>query len=130
MLDRGIDNLIYTRQGEDIFQTCFVQVPIVYTYSPLTTLLWNQHHIGKPFGVLNLFDKTCSQKIIYLCLNNLMAIQVETPHFLSYWFGYAVCERPTSGQFRSYLSDSRLTHLCFLTIRVVSALFPHWIVEN
>ena len=80
------NNLIYTRQREVIFQACFVEVRVVFTYPPLTALLWNHHYIDQPLEVLYLSNKTCSHKIVHLCLNNLMAIRVETSHFLSYWF--------------------------------------------
>ena len=82
------------------FGACFVEVCVVYTYSPLTSLLWNHHHISKPFRVLYLSDETCLQEVVYLCLNNLMAIWVETSHFLSYGLGHVDDIQLVGGQCR------------------------------
>ena len=80
---RGINDLVYSRQEEAVFWAHFIEVRVVHAYPPCTALLWDDHYIGKPFRVLHLFDKTHTQKIIYLYLNNLMAIRVEMPYLLS-----------------------------------------------
>ena len=74
-------------QRETVFRASVVEIDIVYTYSPLTTFLWYHHHIGQPFRLLDFSDESCVQKVIYFNLNNLMAIQVETPYSLSNWPG-------------------------------------------
>ena len=70
--------------GEPILLACFIEIRVVYTYSLLTALLSNHHHISKPFGVLYFFDETCLREVVYFCLNNPMAVRVETSHFLSH----------------------------------------------
>ena len=57
--DCCIHNFIYTWDGEAIFRTCFIEINVVYTYAPLTTLFWYDHHIGQPFGIIYLRYKTC-----------------------------------------------------------------------
>ena len=79
----GINDPIYSWKGGAIFWERFIEVCVVHTYSQISTLLLEDHHIGKPFMILYLYDKTCSQKIVYLCLNNLMTIRVETPYLMS-----------------------------------------------
>ena len=64
-----------------------VEIDTIYEYSPLTTFLWYHHHIGKPFRVIDFPDEPYVQKVIYLSLNNLMAIRVEKPYSLSDWPG-------------------------------------------
>ena len=83
-----IHNLIYTWQREAILGTCFIEINVVYTYAPLTTLFWYYYHIGQPFGVLHLPYKPCFLKIVYLCLNDLMSVRVEPPHPLPYWISH------------------------------------------
>ena len=46
MTYRCIHQLIYTRKGEMIFQTGFIQVCEVYTYPPLFVLLFYHHSVG------------------------------------------------------------------------------------
>ena len=53
-----IYNFIYTWQGEAIFRTCFIEISVFYTYVPLTTFFWYDHHISQPFGILDLRYKT------------------------------------------------------------------------
>ena len=51
-----VDQLIYPRKGERIFQTGFVQVYEIYTYPPLFVLLFYHHDVGEPLGIKYLLD--------------------------------------------------------------------------
>ena len=75
--------MIYSLQGEAVLWARFIKVRVVYTYSPFSTFLWDNHLVGKPFRIFYLSDKACSQKIVYLLLNNLMMMRVEMPYLLS-----------------------------------------------
>ena len=52
-------------------------------YSQFVALLWDNHHVGQPFRVLNYSDKSVLQKIIDLGLDDQVAIWMKAPHFLS-----------------------------------------------
>ena len=43
-----IDQLIYPRKGEKIFQIGFIQICEVYTDLPLAVLLFYNHGVGQP----------------------------------------------------------------------------------
>ena len=43
---RCVHQLIYSRKGERIFRTGFIQVCEVYTYPPLSVLLFYYHDVG------------------------------------------------------------------------------------
>ena len=85
LLGRGINDLIYSWQGEVVFWACFIIVRVVHAYPPFTAFLRDDYYICKPFGILHLSNKTCTQQVVHLCLNNLMSIKVETPYFPPHW---------------------------------------------
>ena len=72
---------------EAVFWTGVVEVRVIHTYSPFVPLLWNNHHVGQPFGVFNCYDKSIMQKIIDLSMDVQVAIWVKASHFLSYRLG-------------------------------------------
>ena len=69
-------DLVVSREG-------VVEVRVIHTYSLFVPLLWNNHHVGQPFGVFNYSDKSILQKIIDLGLDDQVAIRVKASHFLS-----------------------------------------------
>ena len=83
----SVHNLIYAGQREAFFWTSVVEVRVIHTYSLFVSFLWDNHHVGQPFRVLNCSDKSVLQKIIDLCLDDQLAIWMKTPHFLSDWLG-------------------------------------------
>ena len=82
MLGRSIYDLIYSWWGEDVFWACFIEVPLVHAYPPFTALLRDDYYVCKPFRILYLFDKTCTQQVVHLYLDNQMTVRVETPYLL------------------------------------------------
>ena len=58
-------------------------VSVINTYSPFVPLLWDNHHVGQLFRVLNCSNKFVLQKIIDLGLDDQVAIWMKAPHFLS-----------------------------------------------
>ena len=87
MLGLRVNNLVYAGQREAVFRASVVKIGIVYAHSPLTTFLWYHHHISQPFEVFDFPDESYIQKVVYLSLNDLMAIRVKTPYSLSNWSG-------------------------------------------
>ena len=79
--------MVYAWQGEAIFWTGVVEVHVIHTYSPFVPLLWNHYHIGQPLGVFHCSDKSIMQKIINLCLDDRVVVEVKASHFLSDWLG-------------------------------------------
>ena len=80
---QNVHNLIYAGQKEVVFWTGVVEVRVIHTYSPFVLLLWDNHHVGQPFRVLNYSDKSVMQKIIDLGPDDQVAIWMKAPHFLS-----------------------------------------------
>ena len=68
------DQLIYPRKGERILRTGFIQVCKVYTYLPLSVLLFYHHGVGQPLLIKNFLDIPCSLKFSYLVLNSFLMI--------------------------------------------------------
>ena len=60
-----------------------IEVRAIHTYSPFVPLLWDNHHVSHPFKVLNFSDKSVLRNIIYLGLDDQVAIWMKAPHFLS-----------------------------------------------
>ena len=58
-----VHNLIYTWQGEAILGTCFIEINIVYTYAPLTTLFWYHHHIVSHSGYFTSFINPAARRL-------------------------------------------------------------------
>ena len=85
MPSRGINDLIYSWQGEVVFRACFIEVCVVHAYPPFVALLRDDYYICKPFRILHLSDKTYTKQVVSLCLNNFVAIWEETPYFLPCW---------------------------------------------
>ena len=69
-----IDQLIYLRQRERIFQTGFIQICEVYTHPPLAVLLFYHHGVGQPLWIKNLLDSLCSLQFSYLFFNSFIMI--------------------------------------------------------
>ena len=69
-----VDQLIYPRKGEMIFRTDFVQVCEVYTYPPLSVLLFYHHGVGQPLGIKNFLDSPYSLKFSYLVFNSFIMV--------------------------------------------------------
>ena len=82
MPGRCVDNLINAGQREVILRTRVVKVRVVYAYPPLASFIQNYHHVSKPFQVFHFSDKHNLQKVIYLSLDDLMAVWVEAPYSL------------------------------------------------
>ena len=69
-----VDQFIYPRKGERILQIGFIQVCKVYTYLPLSVLLFYHHGVGQPLRIKNFIDSPCSLKFSYLILNSFIMI--------------------------------------------------------
>ena len=78
---RSVHNWIYAGQRETVFWTGVVEVRVINTYSLFVPLLWNNHHVGHPFGVFNCSNESIIQKIIDLGLDDQVAVWVEASHF-------------------------------------------------
>ena len=50
------------RRGSRILWTCFVEASVIDAHSPFPSLLFNKNRIGKPVGVVYLFDESGCQK--------------------------------------------------------------------
>ena len=82
MAYRCIDQLIYPKKGERIFRTGFVQVCEVYTYPPLSVLLFYHHSVGQPLRVKNFLDSPCSLKFSHIVLNSFIMVFGWAPGWL------------------------------------------------
>ena len=71
---RYVHQLVYPRKGERIFRTDFVQVYEVYTYTPLSVLLFYHHGVGQPLGIKNFLDSPYSLKFSYLVFNSFIMV--------------------------------------------------------
>ena len=69
-----IDQLIYSRKGERILRTGFIQICKVYTCPPLSVLLFYHHGVGQPLRIKNFPDSPFSLKFSYLVLNSFIMI--------------------------------------------------------
>ena len=79
---RCIDQLIYPRKGERILWTGFIQVCKVYTYLPLSVLLFYHHSVGQPLRVKNFLDSPCSLKFSHIVLNSFIMVFGWAPGWL------------------------------------------------
>ena len=82
MAYRCVDQLIYPRKEERIFQTSFVQVYEVYAYPPLLVLLLYHHGVGQPFGVKYFLDIPRLFKFSYLIFNSFITVFGWAPGWL------------------------------------------------
>ena len=55
---RSVHNLIYAGQREAVFWIGVIEARVIHTYSPFVPLLWDNHHVGQSFRVLNCSDKS------------------------------------------------------------------------
>ena len=69
-----IYQLVYSRQGEGVFWTGFVQVRKVYTHPPLLTFLFYYHDVGQLFKVEYLLDSPHLLKLHHLVSNSVKMI--------------------------------------------------------
>ena len=74
MAYRCIKQLVYSRQGEGIFWTGFVQVCKVYTHPPFPTFLFYYHGVGQPFRIKYLLDSPHLLKFHHLVSDNIRMI--------------------------------------------------------
>ena len=75
--------LIYPWQWETILGTCIIEIGIVYTHSPLSSLLGNHHYICQSLWILNFSYESDFQQFFHFILNNLLHVRVESSDFLS-----------------------------------------------
>ena len=82
MSDGGIYYLIYPGQGKTIIWVDVIQVSVVDTNSSFSSFFWDHNHVCQSIGILNFFDKSNCQQLVYFSLNDLLFIRMETSDLL------------------------------------------------
>lgn len=69
-----INELIYMRKWIEVLWACFIQIRIMNTNIPLTTILLKYHHIGQPLRIFNLLNNSRWQELLNFLINNLLPL--------------------------------------------------------
>jgi hypothetical protein len=77
-----VHNLIYARQREWILRTRFVETGVVDAHPPFAALLFHQHGVGQPLGVVYLFDEARRKELLDLLPYGLAIVIVEMSQLL------------------------------------------------
>ena len=64
-----IYQLVYSRHGEGVFWTSFIQVCEIYTHLPLPIFLLHHHSVGQPLRVKHLLNGPSLFKLCHLILD-------------------------------------------------------------
>lgn len=77
----SINQLINLRKRVVVLRTCFVEINIINTYSPIFIWFFDQYNISKPLGLLYFNNKPCLKQLIHLVANRLLAFKIKLTKF-------------------------------------------------
>ena len=84
MANYCIHYLISIGEGKIILQASIIEVRIIDAHAPLAFLLKDDHDIGQPLEVLNLFDEANIEEFVHFLFYDFLACWVKSPQFLIY----------------------------------------------
>lgn len=70
MAGHGIDQLIYSLDGEAIFRTCLIQIGVVDAHPPFATHLLGKNHVRAPFRVSHFPYKLGIKELLYFLIDS------------------------------------------------------------
>ena len=79
-----IHYLVNMREEESILRASINMVRIIDAHVPLAIHLRDDHEIGQPLGVLNLFDEASGQEFVHFLFYDFLVCWVKSPKFLTY----------------------------------------------
>ena len=83
MFDSGVYYFINSGQRKTILWSSVIQIGVINIDSPLSSFLWNNHHVRQPFRIFNFLDKPGCQQLVHLRLDDPLPVTVEVSNFLA-----------------------------------------------
>ena len=74
-----IHYLVNTGEGERILRASVIEVRVIDAHTPLAILLRDDHDIGQPLRVLNIFDEASGEEFVHFLFYDLLACWVKLP---------------------------------------------------